>query len=169
MKKLQGAVVGLGYWGPNLVRNFLKIPDVHIKIACDLSPQIIRKFNNSFPTISTTDDYQSILVDPEIDFVVIATPIKTHFSLAKQALLAGKHVLVEKPMTQTSKEAEELITLAAKYKKICMVGHTFIYTDAVQKIKKLITSKKFGKLLYFDSTRINLGRLQADANVIWDL
>lgn len=169
MKKLQGAIVGLGYWGPNLVRNFLKIHNVKIKIVCDISQQTIRNFKKEYPDISVTSDYQKILTDPEIDFIALATPLNTHFILAKQALLSGKHVLVEKPMTQTSNEATILIDLATKQKKLLMVGHTFIFTDAVQEMKKIITNKKFGELMYFDSTRINLGRLQKDTNVIWDL
>jgi predicted dehydrogenase len=169
MKKIQGAVVGLGYWGPNLVRNFLKIPQVKIKTVCDTSSKVVKKFYNKYPLIPITLDYHEILRDPEIAFVAIATPLTTHFLLAKQALLAGKHVLIEKPMTQTSNEAKALKTIAEEQKKILMVGHTFIYTDAIQKIKKIISKKSFGKFLYFDSTRINLGRLQADTNVIWDL
>lgn len=169
MKKIHGAVVGLGYWGPNLVRNFLKVPDVQIKKVCDISPKIRDKFAKDYPQIPVTPHYDEILTDPEIDFVAIATPLKTHFFLGKQALSADKHLLIEKPMTQTSNEAKQLIRLAEKKRKILMVGHTFIYSDAIQKIKKAILNKSFGKMLYFDSTRINLGRLQADANVIWDL
>lgn len=169
MKKFRGAVIGLGYWGPNVVRNFLKVPNIEIKIVCDLSLKAIKNFKKDYPNIAVTSDYQKVLKDSTIDFIAIATPLATHYSLGKQTLLAGKHVLIEKPMTETSNEAKQLIILAKEKKKILMVGHTFIYTDAVQKIKKIITKKSFGKLLYFDSTRINLGRLRSDANVIWDL
>lgn len=169
MKTLHVAVVGLGYWGPNLVRNFLKIPDVKVKIVCDITQERLNAFRKDYPDISITDKYDDILQDETIDLVAIATPLNSHFLLSKKALLANKHVLIEKPMTETSAQAKELIKLAEKNKRILMVGHTFIYTHAVQKIKKIISKKTFGKFLYYDSTRINLGRLQADTNVIWDL
>jgi predicted dehydrogenase len=169
MKTIHVAVIGLGYWGPNLVRNFLKIPGVKIKAVCDVSPKQIQNFKKEYQDIYVTTHYEEILNDPEISLVAIATPLKSHFILSKQALLSGKHVLIEKPMTETSKEAKELIRIAERMKKILMVGHTFVYTPAVQKIKKIISQKTFGKFLYYDSTRINLGRLQADTNVIWDL
>lgn len=169
VKKLRGAVIGLGYWGPNLVRNFLKLSSVEIRTVCDNSKKAIKKFKKEYPNISITSDYQEILNNQIIDFVAIATPLSTHFQLGKKALLSGKHVLIEKPMAENSEQAKELINLAKKKKKVLMVGHTFIYTEGIQKIKKLIKKKSFGKLLYFDSTRINLGKLRSDANVIWDL
>lgn len=169
MRKVTGAVVGLGYWGPNLVRNFIKIPSVQIKTVCDLSATNLRVFSQTYPHIPTTKNLAHILEDPSIEFIAIATPLKSHFSIGKQALSTGKHVLLEKPMTSNSKEAKELVSLARKKERILMVGHTFVYAPAVKKIKEVVRHKSFGDFLYFDSTRINLGRFTADTNVIWDL
>lgn len=169
MKRLRGAVIGLGYWGPNIIRNLLKIDQVEVAFGCDISLSTIRKFNEEFPTIPTTRDVKKILTDPSISFVIIATPLETHFDLARSMLLTNKHVLLEKPMTQTSSQARTLIKLAQKQRKILMVGHTFVYSEAVQRIKKLIRKNSFGALSYYDSTRINLGRIQSNTNVIWDL
>lgn len=169
MKTIHVAVVGLGYWGPNLVRNFLKIRDVKVKTVCDISKSRLNNLKKDYPDITVTTNYDDILRDESIELVAIATPLNSHFILSKRALQAKKHVLIEKPMTETSDQARELIALSEKNKKILMVGHTFIYTHAVQKIKSIISKRSFGKFLYYDSTRINLGRLQADTNVIWDL
>ncbi len=169
MKRITGAVIGAGYWGPNLVRNFLKVPGVEIKYICDTDIKKFRICRKEFPSVTLERDYTKVLTDPDILFVAIATPLHTHFDLAKKALISGKHVLVEKPMTETSDEATELIQLAKKHKKILLVGHTFVYADAVQRMKKIIENPHFGKLLYYDSTRINLGRLQSDTDVVWDL
>jgi len=169
MKKICGAVVGVGYWGPNLVRNFLKIPSVEIKAVYDISTQALHRFIQDYKNIKTTNNFSDILNVPEITFVALATPLATHFQLAQKLIASGKHILIEKPMTQTSRQAKKLIHAAKKKQVIIMVGHTFIYSDAVSKMKKVIEKRSFGQLLYFDSTRINLGRFQADANVIWDL
>lgn len=169
MKRIKIAVIGLGYWGPNLIRNFLKIPDVDIEICCDISEKNIEKFNLSFPFLKTTKNIEDVLKNPLIEFIAIATPLSTHFLLAKQALLANKHVMVEKPMTSSSNQAKEIIALAKQKNRLLMVGHTFVYTEAVKTIKEIIAKKKLGKLYYYDSTRINLGLFKSDMNVIWDL
>lgn len=169
MKIINVAVIGLGYWGPNLVRNFIKIPGVRVVTVCDLLKKNLNKISISFPSVKTTNNYKQIINDKTIDLVAIATPLKTHFLLAKNALLANKHVLIEKPMAQTSEEAEELISIANKMQKIIMAGHTFVYSEAVKKIKRIIDREELGKIYYYDSTRINLGLIRQDTNVIWDL
>lgn len=169
MKNINVAVIGVGYWGPNLVRNLLKIPHVSQVYACDAVQQQLTSLGKSYPNVITTNDYSEILNNPNIDAVIIATPIKTHFTLAKAALKAKKHVLVEKPITSTVKEAKELIQLAESNQVILMSGHTFIYSETVKKMKQVIEKKQLGKIYYYDSSRINLGIIQKDSNVIWDL
>jgi predicted dehydrogenase len=169
MSEVKCAIIGYGYWGPNLVRNFAATPECNVAVVADLSADRIAAASRSYPNISTTTDINSVIDDPQIDCVVIATPVFTHFELAKRALLAGKHVLLEKPMTDTVAHAEELIAIALKQGKTLMVDHTFLYTPAVRKIKALIENKEIGKFKYFDSTRINLGLIQQDVNVLWDL
>lgn len=169
MKKLAVAVIGLGYWGPNILRNLLKIPSVTKVYGCDLDEKKLACIKKEFPNVQTSNDFSIILATKEIDAVVIATPLKSHFQLGKQALLANKHVLIEKPMTENSKQARELISLAQKQKKILMVGHTFIYSETVNAMKAAIKKKTLGKIYYYDSSRINLGLIQQDANVVWDL
>ena len=162
-------VIGVGYWGPNLVRNLLSLKEPVGVICCDLNPQRLIYMKKRFPIVETTDNYQSVLNNPDIVGVCIATPIRTHYTMAKEALLAGKHVLVEKPMTDSSKDAAALIELAEQRNLVLMVDHTFLYTSAVKKIKELITQDEIGSIMYFDSVRINLGVFQHDVNVIWDL
>jgi predicted dehydrogenase len=168
MRKINVAVVGLGYWGPNIVRNLLKIQNVEKVFGCDLQQENIMRIKKDFPNVSPLT-FSSLLTRKDIHAVVIATPLKTHFNLAKEALLANKHVLVEKPMTATSKEAKELIEISKKQKKICMAGHTFVYSEAVKKIKEVISKNQLGKIYYYDSIRINLGLIQKNSNVLWDL
>lgn len=163
------AILGYGYWGPNLVRNFNNAKDCEVSWVFDMSEQQLIKVNNSHPNIKTTMLLDDVLNDTETTAVAIATPVFTHFKLAKMALLAGKHVLIEKPMTSSVTEANELIALAKEQGKILMVDHTYLYTDAVQKIKQLLDEGQIGKLQYIDSTRINLGLFQRDVNVLWDL
>jgi len=164
------AVIGYGYWGPNLVRNFSWLEDTQVKYVCDLDGKRLEKVKALFPNVEiTTKDYELVLNDPEIDAIAIATPVCTHFPLAKKALEAGKHVLIEKPMTDSARDAEELVQLAQKHQKVVMVDHTFLYTGAVKKIKELVDSGKIGEVYYFDSVRVNLGLFQNDVNVIWDL
>jgi len=163
------AVVGLGYWGPNLARNFAKIPGVAVAALCDRDKTKLNDIALGYPAAKKTASYTALLKDRSLDFIAIATPLSTHFSLAKQALAAGKHVLVEKPMTKTGAQARELIALAKKNRLLLAVGHTFVYTSAVRYIKHLLQKKALGRIFYYDSTRINLGILQPDTNVIWDL
>ncbi len=163
------AIIGFGYWGPNLVRNFNSVQDCKVKYVCDFRKERLAIVNKQYPSIETTDNFDQVLDDSSVEAVVIATPVFTHFDLAKKALLKGKNVLIEKPMTSTSEEATTLKDLADKAKKLLMVDHTFLYTGAVQKMKSLIDGGNIGKIQYFDSTRINLGLFQPDINVLWDL
>lgn len=162
-------VIGLGYWGPNLVRNFLATDGVEGVYAADLSDDRLKKASKRFPSAHLTKDYRELLKSPDVDAVAIATPVSTHFELGKEALESGKHVILEKPMTAKVSEAEQLVELAARRKLTLMVDHTFIYTGAVRKIKSLISSGEIGELHYFDSVRVNLGLFQHDVNVVWDL
>lgn len=162
-------IMGYGYWGPNVVRNFLSLPEVRIKTICDTRPSALTPLASLYPSIQLTSDPHVVMDNQEIDAVVIVTPIRTHFTLAKDALLHGKHVFIEKPMTATSAEANNLCALAKKKKRILMVDHTFLYTPAIEKMKEIVTKGELGKLLYIDCVRTNLGLLQSDSNVIYDL
>lgn len=162
------AIVGAGYWGANLIRNFLVTPHARISHICDANVERLLKYRE-LPGVICTTEVDEIFEDQSVDVVVIATPVSSHFALAKRALLAGKHVFVEKPMTKTSAEARELIRLADEKKKILHVDHTFIYYGPINAIKEIIDSGELGILHYFDSSRINLGLLQPDVNVFWDL
>ena len=163
------AIIGYGYWGPNLVRNFSLVNNCKVKMVSDFRQDRLVIVSKTYPGIKVSTDPDDILLSKEIDAVVIATPVFTHFSLAKKALENGKHVLLEKPMTSTIKEAEELMNLAKQKGLLLMVDHTFLYTGAVMKMKQLITEKTIGEIQYFDSSRINLGLFQIDVNVLWDL
>ncbi len=161
-------VIGLGYWGPNLVRNFLSNKAITKVVGCDLSEERLRFIKSKFPSIETTNNYKN-LIEGDFDAIAIATPVNTHYKFAKEALNAGKHIWVEKPFTSKVFQAEELIKIAeAKNLKI-FLDHTFLYTGAVKKIKELVVSGELGDIIYFDSVRINLGLFQHDINVIWDL
>lgn len=162
-------VIGCGYWGPNLLRNFAENEGARLRWMCDLDERRLETLGRRYPSAETTQDYQRMLADEELDAVVIATPVATHYNFAREALLAGKHVLIEKPFTASVREAAELIKLADEKRLTLMVDHTFIYTGAVRKIKEIVASGELGDLLYFDSTRINLGLFQHDINVVWDL
>ncbi|MDN3688888.1 Gfo/Idh/MocA family protein [Cyclobacterium jeungdonense] len=162
-------IIGYGYWGPNLVRNFFSANDCRIKSVADARPERLQELNKIFPSIQRESEAENIIFDPGIDAIVIATPVFTHFLLAKKAILEGKHVLIEKPMTSSVKEAEILMNLAEQKQVLLMVDHTFLYTGAVQKIKQLLTNQELGTINYLDSTRINLGLFQSDINVLWDL
>lgn len=166
---LRVGVIGYGYWGPNLVRNFNSGPRTKVVAIAEQSEKRRAVAANAAPTAKVVADATALFEDPEIDAIVIATPIFTHYSLAKRALEAGKHVLVEKPLTPSVQEAEELELLARKNKRVLMVDHTFVYTGAVKKIREVIAAGDLGRVLYFDSVRINLGLFQPDFNVIWDL
>jgi predicted dehydrogenase len=163
------AIIGFGYWGPNLVRNFSGLADATVKRVVDLREERLNVVKKMYPNVEVSSDINALWTDNSIDAVVIATPVFTHFPLAKKALESGKHVLIEKPMTDTSAHAQELIDLSIQKGKLLMVDHTFLYTGAVQKMKDLITSGDLGAVKYFDSTRINLGLIQQDVNVLWDL
>ena len=162
-------VVGYGYWGPNIVRNFSRLTNATVAWVCDVNPKTLKEIPLIYPTIKTTNRYKDLLEDPSLDAVVIVTPTSTHLPLARLALLSGKHVLVEKPMTTTAREARVLVNLAKRKKRILMVDHTFIYTPAIRKLKAIIKSKQLGDIYYIDSVRTNLGILQKDANVVYDL
>jgi predicted dehydrogenase len=162
-------VLGYGYWGPNLVRNFSEIPDARVVKVCDARSERLALVTQRYPTIETTKDYQDLIADPRIDAILIATPVSTHFRFALEALQAGKHVLVEKPITASSDEAMRLIDEAERRHCVLMVDHTFVYTGAVRRIQELIASKSLGQINYYDSVRVNLGLFQHDVNVIWDL
>ena len=162
-------IIGFGYWGPNLVRNFMNAENCIVTHLADLRIERLNVAKKLYPTVTTTTQIDDLINNPEIDAVVIATPVFTHFQLAKKALQAGKHVMLEKPMVSSVAECDELMELANKKGKLLMVDHTFLYTGAVQKIKDLISQGTLGKLKYFDSTRINLGLFQPDVNVLWDL
>ena len=162
-------IIGCGYWGPNLIRNFNALSGVRIKTICDLDQTKLGDLHRIYPRITTTTDASSLLSDRSIDAVAIATPVATHFQLAKLALKQGKHVLLEKPMTSSSDQARQLVVLAKKQNLVLMIDHTFIYSSAVQKMKQILKGRTLGKLCYFDSVRINLGLFQNDANVLWDL
>lgn len=161
-------VLGLGYWGPNLVRNFFAQRSVTKVIGCDQRDERLKFIAEKFPSVELTKNYQD-LIKGDADAIVIATPVDSHFNFAKQALDAGKHIWVEKPFTSNSRQGEDLIELADKKNLKIFVDHTFIYTGAVRKMKELVEKGELGKILYFDSVRVNLGLFQSDVNVMWDL
>lgn len=170
VKVMKIAVIGYGYWGPNLVRNFSWTPGVEVKYVCDLDPARLAKVAGMFPNVEkTTTNLDEVLADPEVVAVAISTPVRSHYPIAKKALEAGKHVLVEKPMTDQVAHGKELCELALSKGLVLMTDHTFLYTGAVRKIKELVDKGDLGELQYFDSMRVNLGLFQSDVNVIWDL
>ena len=162
-------VVGFGYWGPNLVRNFAEAPGSQLAAVCDLRSERLALARRRYPTIEITRDWGKLIADTSIDAIAIATPVSTHFELAMQALQAGKHVLVEKPLAATSEQAMRLIEEADQCNRVLMVDHTFVYTGAVCKIRELVDSDGLGDIYYYDSVRVNLGLFQHDVNVVWDL
>lgn len=162
-------VIGYGYWGPNLVRNFAQVDGAAVTAVCDANTKRLDVVNKLYPAVATYTDVTTMLDDPTVDAVAVATPVSTHYPLAKQALLAGKHVFVEKPFTSTSAEGEELIALADERGLTLMVDHTFIYTSAVRKMHELVSAGELGSLYYYDSVRVNLGLFQSDVSVMWDL
>jgi predicted dehydrogenase len=166
---LRIGVIGYGYWGPNIVRNFNAIDSAKVISLCDVNETVLGKVSKLYPATTTSTDAMDILSSKDIDAVAIITPVYTHFELAKKALQNGKHVFVEKPFTSTIAQAEELVELADKKNLQIMVDHTFLFTGAVKKIKQLIDEKQLGKLYYYDSMRVNLGLFQHDVNVVWDL
>lgn len=161
-------VIGLGYWGPKLVRNFDNLPGVTMAMASDLRQERLDDLKKTYPDIALTRDYKDLLND-SLDAIIIATPVYTHYELAREALLAGKHVLVEKPITSNSAHGSELLTLAKERDLRLMVGHTFVFNPGVEAVKRVIQSGELGNIYYLNSTRVNLGLLQPDINVMWDL
>lgn len=162
-------VIGYGYWGPNLVRNFMEAQGSTVVAVSDLSEARLAPLSVRYPTVRVTTDYRELLADPRVDAVVVATPVASHFELAMAALQASKHVLVEKPLATTSEQSLRLVEEAERRGRVLMVDHTFIYTGAVRKIRELISAGALGEIYYYDSVRINLGLFQHDVNVIWDL
>lgn len=162
-------VIGFGYWGPNIVRNFNIADKSEVVIICDQCADALRRVPQTYPQVRISRNSSDVMTAPDVDVVAIVTPVWTHFELAKAALNHGKHVFVEKPFTSTSAQAEDLINLAEQKTLLIMVDHTFLFTGAVRKIKQLVDDGTLGNLYYYDSTRVNLGLFQHDVNVIWDL
>ncbi len=166
---LRVAIVGCGYWGKNLVRNFFEAPGCTVSHICDLDQNALASIGRRYPTAQLTRDYSEVLRDPSVDAVAIATQASSHYLLARAALESGKHVWVEKPLTLHFREAQELTELALRNRLTLMVDHTFIYTGAVKRMRESVNSNELGDLLYYDSVRVNLGLYNHDVNVIWDL
>lgn len=162
-------VIGHGYWGPNLVRNFMAAPGSIVSAVCDQRVERLSQLKKLYPNLNTCTDATELINDPNVDVVVVATPVSSHFGLAMSALEAGKHVLVEKPLASNSEQAKRLIDEAAKRRLVLMVDHTFVYTDAVRRIREMISGGQLGEIYYYDAVRVNLGLFQHDVNVIWDL
>lgn len=162
-------VVGCGYWGPNLLRNFKALPNCRVKAICDASEERLIHMNSLYPDVVAVKDFDHLLNGIELDAVIVATPVKHHYSLAKASLLAGKHTLIEKPMASSSAECEELIEIARSNGLVLMIGHTFRYSTPVQKIAEIVQAGDIGEIRYINSRRLNLGLFQKDINVAWDL
>src|SRR5437867_3316761 len=168
-KQIKVGVVGCGYWGPNLVRNFRSLGDCSLKMMCDISEQRLDHLRALYPEVEGATDFKHMLNGAGLDAVVVATAVKLHFPMAKASLLAGKHTMIEKPMAASSKECEELIEIARKKGLVLMVGHTFLYSPAVRKIKQIVDCGDIGEIRYISARRLNLGLFQKDINVAWDL
>ena len=162
------SVIGSGYWGPNLIRNFAELEWVQLRSVCDLKQENLNKTLKRYPAINVTTDYKEVLADTHIDAITIATPPVSHYPLTREALLNDKHVLVEKPLALRSSECEELIELARQKSKVLMVGHTFIYNDAVNLLKDYIDRGELGEIFYLYSQRLNFGRIRQDVNAMWN-
>ncbi len=168
-KQIKVGVVGLGYWGPNLVRNFRSLPNCQLKIMCDMSEDRLRHLAGLYPEVTGETDYNRMLTDGGLDAVVIATSVKHHFPMAKASLLAGKHTFIEKPMASSVEQCEELVDIAENKGLVLMIGHTFLYSPAVRKIKEVVDWGDLGDIRYICARRLNLGLFQKDINVAWDL
>jgi predicted dehydrogenase len=166
---VRAGLIGCGYWGPNLARNLHEIAEAELVWCCDLDAGSLTKMRLLYPQIGTTREAADLMHDKDLEAVVIATPARTHFTLAKEAMLAGKHVLVEKPLTMSSREAQELMALAEQRQCVLMVGHVFEYNPAVREMKSLIDRGELGQVYYIHSTRVNLGRVQSDINALWSI
>ncbi|MFH1845710.1 MAG: Gfo/Idh/MocA family oxidoreductase [bacterium] len=163
------AVIGCGYWGPNLIRNFHNQPDVGLTTIADLDRSRLDHLSNLYPHVKCTTDYKEIINDPAIDAIAVATPVFTHYNLGSEVLAAGKHLFIEKPMAASADECRHLIDMAESRNLQIMVGHTFLFTPAVRKIRKLMDAGELGEVYYVGITRVNLGLFQQDVNVVWDL
>ena len=168
-KPINVGVVGCGYWGPNLIRNFRSIPDCNLKVMCDVDQARLAHLGLLYPEVTRETAFERLVANPELNAIVVATSVRHHFSMAKACLLAGKHVLIEKPMATSTAECEELISLAARQGLVLMVGHTFLYSEPVRKIKEIVDNHDIGELRYISARRLNLGLFQKDINVAWDL
>jgi predicted dehydrogenase len=162
-------VIGYGYWGPNIVRNFMEVPGATVVVVSDVCVERLDQVRLRYPSVKVTTNARELFADPQIDAIIVVTPVSTHFELAVEALRAGKHLLVEKPLAATSEQALTLIEEAQRRNLVLMVDHTFVYTGAVRKIREIVSSNTLGDIYYYDSVRVNLGLFQADVNVIWDL
>lgn len=162
-------IIGYGYWGPNIVRNFHGLETAEVVTVCDKNPAALKRAGRMYPGVHLTTDFSEVLRAPDIDAVAVITPVWTHYELAKAALENGKHVFVEKPFTSNARQAEQLIELAAAKNLTIMVDHTFLFSGAVRKIREVVDAGTLGPLYYFDSTRVNLGLFQHDVSVVWDL
>src|ERR1041385_9069067 len=166
---LKVGVIGHGYWGPNLDRNFMATSGSVVTAVCDSREERLNQLRKLYPTLALYNNASELIADNDVDAVVVATPVSSHFDLTMAALNAGKHVLVEKPIASNSEQAQQLIEVADKRGLVFMVDHTFVYTDAVRKIRELISTGALGEIYYYDAVRVNLGLFQHDVNVIWDL
>lgn len=169
MKTIKVGVVGCGYWGPNLIRNLRQSQGCELKLICDISEERLRHMRRMYPEVATTNRLEDILNDAEIGAVVIASPVRFHYEMAKACLSVGKHVFIEKPMARTEAEAAELVALAARQGLVIMVGHTFLFSPAVRRMKEIVDAGDIGELQYISARRLNLGLFQKDINVAWDL
>ena len=168
-KQIKVGVVGCGYWGPNLVRNFRSLPDCNLKVMCDVNEQRLLHLKSLYPEVEGETDYSHMLNGIGLDAVIIATSVKSHYAMAKASLLSGKHTFIEKPMASSSGECQELIEIARKKGLVLMTGHTFLYSPAVRKIKEIVKCGDIGEIRYICARRLNLGLFQKDINVTWDL
>jgi len=163
------AVVGLGYWGPNLARNLYELPEAELVTVCDTNPDALAALRRRIPGVGRTTDFESVLGDEAVDAVVLATPVSTHYGLAAAALNAGKHVFVEKPLAASAREAQDLIELADRARRVLMPGHTFLYSPPVNAVRSLIRDNDLGDIYFISTSRVNLGLHQSDVSVVWDL
>ncbi len=168
-EKVSVGVVGCGYWGPNLIRNFRDLPNCELRSMCDVSEERLTRLATLYPGVKGMTGHREMLEDPEVDAVAIAVPVRYHYPLARESLLAGKHTLIEKPMAGSVAECEELIQIAKHKGLVLMIGHTFLYSAAVRKIKEIVHSNEIGEVRYINARRLNLGLFQKDINVAWDL
>src|SRR5436190_11625278 len=167
--KINVGVVGCGYWGPNLIRNFRSLVDCNTKVMCDLDIKRLNHLKALHPEVEVCTNFEDVLSREDIDALVIATSVQTHYSMAKQSLLAGNHTFIEKPMATSAAECEELVELAKERSLTLMVGHTFLYSAPVRRIKEIISAGDIGDILYISARRLNLGLFQRHINVAWDL